>query len=64
MACIKMSAPSKLMIKMFMKTLKAKKDKTKEDEIMIKMISASYDISDRKYIVPILESLNTEVSNL
>lgn len=55
----KMSAPSKLMMKMFIKTLKAKKDKTEEDELMIKMISSSYDISDRKYIVPILESLKS-----
>lgn len=53
----KMSAPSKLMMKMFIKALKAKKDKTEEDEIMIKMISSSYDISDRKYIEPILECL-------
>lgn len=54
----KMSAPSKLMMKLFIKTLKAKKDKTKADEEMIKMISSSYDISDKKYIKPILECLN------
>lgn len=53
----KMSATSKLMMKMFIKALKAKKDKTEEDEIMIKMISSSYDISDKKYIEPILECL-------
>ena len=34
------------MMKMFLKTLKAKKDKTKEEQEMIKMISSSYDISD------------------
>ena len=54
----KMSTTSKLMMKMFIKTLKAKKDKTEEDEVMIKMISSSYDISDIKYIEPILASLN------
>ena len=54
----KMSATSKLMMKMFIKTLKAKKDKTEEEEYMIKMISSSYDISDIKYIEPILECLN------
>lgn len=54
----KMSAPSKLMMKMFIKTLKAKKDKTEEEEVMIKMIASSYDISDKKYIEPILECLN------
>lgn len=54
----KMSVPSKLMMKMFIKTLKAKKDKSKEEQEMIKMISSSYDISDKKYIEPILQCLN------
>lgn len=53
----KMSAPSKLMMKMFIKTLKAKKDKTEKEQVMIKMISSSYDISDKKYIEPILQYL-------
>ncbi len=53
----KMSAPSKLMMKIFIKTLKAKKDKTESEQEMIKMISSSYDISDKKYIEPILQCL-------
>lgn len=53
----KMSTPSRLMMKMFIKTLKAKKDKTEEEQIRIKMISSSYDISDKKYIEPILQCL-------
>jgi len=53
----KMSVSSKLMMKMFIKMLKSKKDKTEAEQEMIKMISASYDISDRKYIEPILEYL-------
>ncbi len=53
----KMAVPFQLAMKVFIKTLKAKKDKTEEDEIMIKMISSSYDISDKKYIEPILECL-------
>lgn len=53
----KMSVPSKLMMKMFVKMLKAKKDKTEAEREMVKMISASYDISDKKYIEPILECL-------
>lgn len=53
----KMSAPSKLMMKLFLKTLRAKKDKTEAEEEMIKMISSSYDISDKKYIEPILKCL-------
>lgn len=53
----KMSFPSKFMMKMFIKTLKAKKNKTEEERVMIKMISSSYDISDKKYIEPILQCL-------
>ncbi|MBD5459638.1 MAG: flavodoxin [Lachnospiraceae bacterium] len=53
----KMSVSSKLMMKMFVKMMKAKKGKTERDQEMIKMISSSYDISDRKYIEPILECL-------
>lgn len=53
----KMSVPSKLMMKMFIKALKAKKDKTKAAEEIIKMVSSSYDISDKKYIEPILKCL-------
>lgn len=52
-----MPAPSKLAMKMLVKVLSAKKNKTEDDETMIKMISSSYDISDRKYIEPILECL-------
>ena len=53
----KMPAASKLMMKIFIQTLKAKKDKTEQEQEMIKMISTSYDISDKKYIEPILEYL-------
>ncbi len=53
----KMSAPSKLMMKLFVKSLKAKKVKTQEDELMIKMISSSYDIAGKQYIEPILQCL-------
>lgn len=53
----KMSVSSKLMMKMFVKALKAKKGRTKAEEEMIKVISASYDISDKKYVEPILDCL-------
>ena len=53
----KMPASSRLMMKMFIKMLKAKKDKTEAEREMIKMISASYDISDKKYIEPVMECL-------
>lgn len=52
-----MSAPSKLMMKMFVKTLKAKKDKTEAEQEQIKIMSASYDISGKKYIKPIMNYL-------
>lgn len=57
----KMPASSKLMMKMFIKMLKAKKDKTEAEREMIKMISASYDISDKKYIEPVLECLERQI---
>ena len=50
----KMPVPSKLMMKVFAKTMQAKKDKTEGEAVMARMIAASYDISDRKYIEPIL----------
>lgn len=53
----KMPAASKLMMKLFSKTLKAKKNKTEAERVMAEMISSSYDISDKKYIEPILEYL-------
>lgn len=53
----KMSASSRLMMKMFVKMLKAKKNKTKDDEEQIRWLSSSYDISDQKYIEPILACL-------
>ena len=52
-----MPLPSRLMMKMFTKALGAKKDKTEAEQEMLKMVSSSYDISDRKYIAPILERL-------
>ena len=55
----KMPMASRLMMKAFTKTLKSKKDKTEAEEAMVKMISSSYDISDEKYIRPIVEFLNT-----
>lgn len=44
----KMSLKSKLMMKMFRKVLESNKNRTPSDELMIKMISSSYDISGKK----------------
>lgn len=45
----KMNGASKLMMKMFTKTLTSKKDATEDEKKMAEMISHSYDISDKKY---------------
>lgn len=55
----KMSVPARLMMKMFVKTLKSKKVKTEAEQKQIEMMSSSYDISDKKYIEPILNRLNS-----
>ena len=47
------------MMKMFAKMVE-KKDKTPEEKGMAEIIGKSYDISDRKYIVPIVECLKGE----
>ena len=43
------------MMKAFVSALKAKKDQSEEEKVMAEMISKSYDISDKKYIQPILK---------
>lgn len=53
----KMAFGYKLMMKMFRAMLRNKKDKTEEDIEMEKMIATSYDISDKKYIAPIVECI-------
>ena len=54
----KMSVTSRMMMKTFVKFLKAKKDKTEEDLEQIRIMSSSYDISNIKYIEPIIDYLN------
>lgn len=50
--CVECSGAEKM--KLFVSALKAKKDKTEKEQMMADMISKSYDISDRKYIEPIV----------
>lgn len=57
----KMPIGSKLMMGIFRKMSGAKKNKTEADAEMLKMISHSYDISDRKYIEPIIKFLHDTV---
>lgn len=53
----KMSLKSKLMMKAFAKVASLKWNKTDQEKEMIEVLSSSYDISDKKYIEPILECL-------
>ena len=53
----RMSGVSKVAMKMFIASLKKKKDATDEERQMADLISTSYDISDKKYIEPIAEYL-------
>ena len=55
-----MKMGSKVMMKMFSKMMAGKKDKTEEEKAMAEMIGKSYDISDRKYIKPMMEFLKGE----
>ena len=51
----RMKLPSKLAMKAFASMVNKKKDKTEADEKMAEMIAKSYDISDEKFIDPIVE---------
>ncbi len=55
----KMSVTSRTLMKMFVKSLDSKKDKTEEEINQIRIMSSSYDYSDVKYIKPIIEYLNS-----
>lgn len=54
----KMKAPSRLAMKAFASTLKKKKNASQKEKDMADMISHSYDISDEKYIDPIVQYLS------
>ena len=59
----KMKAPSRLAMKMFVSTLKNKKDATEKEKGMAEKMASSYDISDIKFIEPIvayLEGIDNE----
>jgi len=51
----KMNKPSKMAMKMLISILNKKKDPTEKDKAMVEMISHSYDISDEKFIEPIVK---------
>ena len=53
----KMKTPSKLAMKMFISVLKNKKDATEKEKGMAEKMSSSYDISNIKFIEPIVAYL-------
>ena len=53
----KMNGPSRIAMKMFVSALKKKKDLTEEEKFAVEKMSSSYDISDIKYIEPIVSYL-------
>lgn len=53
----KMNFMSKLVMKMLSKALSSKKDATEAEKEQAKMILSSYDLSDKKYIEPLLAEL-------
>ncbi len=52
-----MGAPSRAMMKLFVRSVAARKDKKPQEEEAARMMARSYDLSDRKYIEPILALL-------
>ena len=53
----KMGWGSKTMLKMFVKMLSNKKDITEKELAQVQLLSKSYDISDKKYIEPIIAEI-------
>lgn len=52
-----MPTASRMMMRLFVKMLEGKKDKTDSEKGMLQYVSASYDITDKKYIEPIVAGL-------
>ena len=53
----KMKTPSRMAMKMFVSALKNKKNATEKERVMAEKMASSYDISDVKYIEPIVKYL-------
>lgn len=56
----KMKMPSRLAMKSFASILKKKKDASQKEKDMAEIISHSYDISDEKYVEPIVKYLRED----
>lgn len=57
----KMGVGDRIMMRLFVSMLSAKRDKTPEEEEAAGMLSGSYDLSNRRYIRPILNWLGLEL---
>ncbi|MGN1111655.1 MAG: flavodoxin domain-containing protein [Acutalibacteraceae bacterium] len=55
----KMNLSSRAMMKLFSSMLKKKKDATESERKMAEMVSRSYDISDKRFIVPLLRYVHS-----
>ena len=55
----KMNLSSRAMMKLFSSMLKKKKDATESEKKMAEMVSRSYDISDKRFIVPLLRYVHS-----
>ncbi|MBR4733924.1 MAG: hypothetical protein IK081_14275 [Lachnospiraceae bacterium] len=55
----KMKLSHRLMMKAFASMLKGKKNATEQEKQMAEMVAGSYDISDVKYVLPIVEYLES-----
>ncbi len=53
----KLPASSKAMMKLFIRTFLAKKNKTEPQALMARLIVKTYDVTNPKYILPILDAL-------
>ncbi len=56
----KMKPQYKLAMKLFVSTLKNKKNATEKEKAVAEIVSSSYDVSDIKYIEPIVEYLEAK----
>lgn len=57
----RMKTPSKLAMKALVSVLSKKKDASQKEKDMAEMLSHSYDISDEKYIVPIVQYIEGDL---
>lgn len=55
----KMNLSSRAMMKLFSSMLKKKKDATENEKKMAEMVSRSYDISDKRFIVPLVRYVHS-----